>query len=158
MKAIALIDAALLDATSKMAAASPRLRRNHNFHASDAEPCNRLLNAIEPGSYVRPHCHADPSKDETIVVLRGELGVLEFDVAGHVLGCAVLRGQGDRVGVNVPHGSFHSLLALAPGTVFLEAKAGPYAALTPAERASWAPEEGSPDAAAYFAWMRSQFA
>ena len=42
MKTIALIDAALLEAASRLAAGSPRLRRNYNFHASGAEPCNRL--------------------------------------------------------------------------------------------------------------------
>jgi cupin fold WbuC family metalloprotein len=157
VKQIALIDAALLDALSRLAAAAPRLRQNHNFHSSAAEPCNRLLNAIEPGSYVRPHCHAEASKDETLVVLRGRLGVLEFDPAGRITGTAVLQAGGDRIGINVPHGTFHSLVALAPGAVFFEAKAGPYTALVPAERPDWAPEEGSADAPRYLAWMRSQF-
>jgi cupin fold WbuC family metalloprotein len=157
LKQIALIDAALLETASRLAAGSPRLRRNHNFHASSAEPCNRLLNAIEPGSYVRPHCHAEASKDETVLVLRGRVGVLEFDPAGRVSGTAVLQAGGDRVGINVPHGTFHSLLALTPGAVFFEAKAGPYTPLSPIERPDWAPEEGSADAPRYLAWMRSHF-
>jgi cupin fold WbuC family metalloprotein len=157
VKTIALIDAALLEATSRLAAGSPRLRKNYNFHASDAETCNRLLNAIEPGSYVRPHCHDDADKDETLVVLRGSVGVLEFDRAGRVTGSTVLQPDGEAMGVNVPHGTFHSLVALAPGTVFFEAKAGPYSALLPSERPDWAPEEGSADAPRYLAWMRSHF-
>ena len=157
MNRIELIDVALLEAASRLAAASPRLRKNYNFHASGDEPCNRLLNAIEPGSYVRPHCHMDASKDETVLVLRGRVGMLEFDPAGRVSGSAVLEPAGRAMGINVPHGTFHSLLALAAGTVFFEAKAGPYAALLPAERPDWAPEEGSADAARYLAWMRSHF-
>lgn len=158
MKRIALIDAALLDAASRLAAGSPRLRRNHNFHASDADACNRLLNAIEPDSYVRPHRHLDPAKDETVLVLRGRVGVLEFDTAGRVSGSALLQPAGEIMGVNVPHGTFHSLVALEPGTVFFEAKAGPYAPLLPAERVAWAPEEGSADAPRYLEWMRGHFA
>jgi len=42
LKQIALIDAAPLDAVGRLAADSPQLRKNHNFHASAAEPCNRL--------------------------------------------------------------------------------------------------------------------
>jgi cupin fold WbuC family metalloprotein len=154
---IALIDVALLEAASRLAAGSPRLRKNYNFHASDADPCNRLLNAIEPGSYVRPHCHIDASKDETLLVLRGRVGVLEFDRAGRVSGSAVLQPAGEAMGINVPHATFHSLLALAPGTVFFEAKAGPYAPLLSTELPDWAPEEGSAEAPHYLEWMRSHF-
>ncbi|HNH35631.1 MAG TPA: WbuC family cupin fold metalloprotein, partial [Rhodocyclaceae bacterium] len=50
-----LIDAALLDAVSNEAKASPRQRKNRNFHPTDNHPGHRLLNAIEPGSYVAPH-------------------------------------------------------------------------------------------------------
>lgn len=158
MKRIALIDAALLDAASRLAAGSPRLRRNHNFHAGDADACNRLLNAIEPDSYVRPHRHLDPAKDETVLVLRGRVGVLEFEAAGRVSGSALLQPAGAVMGVNVPHGTFHSLLALEPGTVFFESKAGPYAPLLPEERADWAPAEGGADAPRYLEWMRGHFA
>ena len=157
MRRIEPIDAALLDVASRRAADSPRLRRNHNFHASETEPCNRLLNAIEPGSYVRPHCHLEAAKDETLVVLRGRVGVLEFDAAGGVIGRAVLDPAGDAIGINVPHGVWHSLVALAPGTIFFEAKAGPYVALQPAELPVWGPEEGSAAAQAYLEWMRSHF-
>lgn len=49
---ITLIDTALLDSVSAGARASPRKRRNRNFHAGDDFSCHRLLNAVEPGSYV----------------------------------------------------------------------------------------------------------
>jgi len=157
VKRIERIDAALLDGASRRAEVSPRLRRNHNFHASDTEPCNRLLNAIEPGSYVRPHCHLEATKDETLVVLRGKVGVLEFDRAGRVIGSAVLEPGGDTIGMNVPHGVLHSLVALSPGTIFFEAKAGPYVPLLAAELPAWAPQEGSAEAQAYLEWMRGHF-
>lgn len=153
-----LIDRALLDQVVAAAAASPRRRRNHNFHASDTDAAHRLLNAIEPGSYVPPHRHLDPAKDETMLVLRGRLGVVFFAENGQVSGQALLEAGGERCGVNIPHGVFHSVLACTPGTVFFEAKAGPWAPLSEAERAAWAPGENDPGAAAFYATLAARFA
>jgi cupin fold WbuC family metalloprotein len=85
------------------------------------------------------------------------VGALEFDQAGRITGSIVLQPDGAAMGVNVPHGTIHSLVALAPGTVFFEAKAGPYAPLLPSERPGWAPEEDSAEAPRYLEWMRSHF-
>lgn len=154
-----LIDDALLDAVTEEARASPRLRRNRNFHSSDDHPGHRLLNAIEPGSYVAPHRHLDPLKDETMVVLRGCLGLVIFADGGQVSASHRLGpGQPSGLGVDIPHGTWHSVVALQPGTVFLEAKAGPYRPLTAEERAPWAPQEGSPEARDYEALLAGRFA
>lgn len=152
-----LIDADLLDRTTREARRSARLRKNHNFHDTDDAACHRLLNAIEPGSYVQPHCHFDPAKDETFVVLRGSFGLVLFDKDGQVRDTAFLRADGDIVGVTIPHGTFHTLLSFEQGSVFFEAKAGPYHPLAPEERAPWAPAEGDADATAYLAWLESLF-
>jgi hypothetical protein len=55
------------------------------------------------------------------------------------------------------HGVIHSLVALEPGTVAFEAKAGPFVERTPAELLPFAPPEGSPQAADYRDRMRSRF-
>lgn len=151
------IDKALLDEVSRAAQESPRLRRNRNFHAEESAPCNRLLNAIEPNSYIRPHRHSDREKDESIVCVRGKLGALFFDETGTLTQTVTLEAGGDTIGVDIPHGTFHSLVSLEPGTVFFEAKAGPYAPLSEDEVATWAPPEGGPDAAAFHAEMRKKF-
>jgi cupin fold WbuC family metalloprotein len=150
---IRLIDNALLDEVSREAVASPRGRRNRNFHIDDGQPAHRLLNAIEPGSYVRPHRHLEVNKDETMVVLRGELGLVTFDDSGKPTRVLVLGAGCDALGVDLAHGTWHMVFALVPGTIFLEAKAGPYLPLTPAEQASWAPAEGAAEAAAYLAGL-----
>ena len=152
-----LIDRKLLDEVSAEAAAAPRKRKNRNFHARDDFIAHRLLNAIEPGSYVAPHRHSDPTKDETMVVLRGRLGLVEFDNSGTIVSTAVLEPGGTAMGCVIPHGTWHSLLALEPGTVFLEAKAGPYTALTADEKAPWAPAEGDAEAPAYLAALARRF-
>lgn len=152
-----LIDEALLDEASHAARQSARLRRNHNFHGADDDASHRLINAMEPGSYVMPHRHLHPDKDETFVVLRGTFGLLLFDDAGTVTETRLLRAGGEVLGANVPHRTWHSLVSFEPGSVFLEAKGGPYVPLTSEERASWAPPEGDPGVAAYLASMESRF-
>lgn len=142
MSGAQIIDQAMLDAASEAARASPRGRRNRNFHSTNEAPCHRLLNAIEPGSYVAPHRHLDPDKDESIVVLRGRLGCVVFDEVGGIVETCVLAPASARVGIDIAHGTYHMVFALEPGTVFFEAKAGPYQALSEAEWAPWAPREG----------------
>jgi len=152
-----LVDRELLDATTASARASPRGRKNHNFHTPASDAANRLLNAVEPGSYIPPHRHLDPAKDETLVVLRGRLGLVWFDEAGAVTGTVVLEPTGEAFGANLPVGTYHTLVSLAPGSVFFEAKAGPYAPISDAERAPWAPGEGEPGAADYLVKLESLF-
>ena len=52
------LTADILIALRAEAAASPRRRKNFNLHASPDDPIQRLCNAFEPGTYVRPHRHA----------------------------------------------------------------------------------------------------
>jgi len=157
MNSFQIIDRDFLEWVSSQANASPRRRRNHNFHVSETDTCNRLLNAIEPDSYIQPHCHHEAAKDETLIVVRGRLGVIFFDERGAVTATAVLAPVGESVGVNIPHGMYHTLVALEPGSVFFEAKAGPYAPLTSQEKAPWAPAEGELSASTYLADLKRLF-
>jgi len=152
-----VVDRELLDAVSAAARTAPRLRKNHNLHQSDASTCHRLLNAIEPGSYIRPHRHLDPEKDESFILLRGSLGVITFDAQGKVTASVLLRAGGDRVVADIRHGVYHTALALETGTIFFEAKAGPYLPLAPEEKADFAPEEGSSEAASYLERLAELF-
>ncbi len=154
---ITLIDDKLLDAVCAEAAASPRRRKNRNFHPRDEHPGHRLLNALMADTYIPPHRHLDPNKDETYVVLRGRLGLVEFDDAGAVMQTLKVGAGGAAIGVDVAHGTWHTAVALEDETVFLEAKAGPYLPLTAEEKAPWAPAENSPEAAAYLAKMKVLF-
>ena len=147
----------LLDDLSAQARRAARRRKNFNLHRSEQEPCHRLLNALEPDTYIPPHCHSEPAKDETMVMVRGRLGLVAFDAAGQVTGTALLEAGGASVGVTIPHGLFHALVALVPGTIFFEAKAGPYRPLQPEEKAAWAPAEGDPAAPAFLARLKKLF-
>src|SRR4051794_11085769 len=90
-----------LDALSERAAASPRRRMNLNFHDTPSHPANRMLNAMEPDSYVRPHRHSASDKDETFVVVQGAFGVVLFDEHGGISHTALLRAGGDLIGAHL---------------------------------------------------------
>lgn len=157
MNAPVVINRQLLDELSDEARNLPRLRKHRNFHGSDADPCHRLIIAIEPGSYIPPHCHADRNKDETISIVRGRIGMVFFDAEGAVTQSMLLEAGGENHGVTIPAGMFHSLLALESGSVFLEAKAGPYLPPAEHERPNWAPLENTAEAPAYLAKMQALF-
>lgn len=154
---VELIDQALLQGAADAGAAALRRRKNYNFHLNDNDACHRLLNAMEPDSYIPPHCHLDPAKDEAILALKGRFGLVLFGPGGEITGTAQLEAGGETLGVNIPHGQFHALVALEPGSVFFEAKAGPYLALTTDEKAPWAPVEGTPEASIYLNQLKELF-
>jgi cupin fold WbuC family metalloprotein len=149
-----IITPELLHQLTGSARTSPRLRKNHNLHPTDASRCHRLFNAIEPESYIRPHRHLDPEKDEAFILISGRLGIIQFSDTGEVTEMVVLSHQTGVLAVDVPSGVFHTAVSLEPGTVFFEAKAGPYLPLTPAETSVWAPPEGSDGAAEYLEQLR----
>jgi cupin fold WbuC family metalloprotein len=139
----------LLDRLIAEARQSSRRRKNHNFHADYAEPCQRLIIAMEPDSYVQPHRHLTPLKPETFVVLRGAMLLFIFDDNGVINESFLLRPGGDMLGADIPAGVWHSILALESGSVFFETKPGPYHQIDDKDWAPWAPAEGSPDSAAW---------
>jgi cupin fold WbuC family metalloprotein len=151
-----LIGRELLELVTEAAKGSPRLRKNHNLHPADESACHRLFNAIEPGSYIRPHRHLAREKDETFVLVRGRLGIVTLDEEGSVTGTAILS-QGETVAADIPHGTYHTAVSLESGTIFFEAKAGPYLPLAEEEKGSFAPEEGSAEAAPYLERLTELF-
>ncbi|MDE2599671.1 MAG: WbuC family cupin fold metalloprotein [Rhodocyclaceae bacterium] len=157
MSAVTLIDTAMLDAISASARASARLRVNRNFHPNNEFPAHRLLIGIEPGSYVRPHRHLDPNKSETMTALRGRLGLVIFNEAGELAQTILLDPRGATLGVDIPHGTYHTVLALEPDSIFMEAKAGPYAPPSEGEFAAWAPAEGDPQFGPYLEKLKNLF-
>ena len=100
---------------------------------------------------MRPHRHHLVPKDETLIAAQGLLGVLVFDDAGQVvqqLKLGTERHAAPGVGpvVDMPAGTWHTVLALTPDAVLLEGKAGPFDPQGPREFADWAPEEGTAEA------------
>jgi len=142
------IDDALIEATLARARSSPRLRANHNLHASHADGFHRFLNAWVRGTYAAPHRHVVVPKPESFVVLRGELACFIFDHAGRITESAVL-GTGGLFGIDIAPGVWHTLLPVTLEAVCFEVKPGPWDPATDKEFAPWAPREGDPSAVAY---------
>ncbi len=133
-----LIENSLLDETSEKALRSERFRMNHNFHEL-SDNLQRMLNAMEPESYVRPHRHLDPPKVELFLILRGQAAIFLFDADGQVADSAVLTPGGPAQGAEIAPEQYHSLVSLEAGTVIFEVKDGPYIAATDKEFAPFAP-------------------
>ena len=91
--AIKQIDIKLLNDLMAKAGMSPRKRAHHNLHPVLEDPVQRLCVAIEPGTYIRPHRHADPLTWEVFLMLRGSAVYLSFDDSGRVSERIVLAQQ-----------------------------------------------------------------
>jgi cupin fold WbuC family metalloprotein len=112
---------------------------------------------MEPDSYIRPHRHLEEGKEETLVVVQGRMGLVLFDDGGQIRQTVPMGPAEDALLVHIPCGTYHTWISLQGGSVFFEAKAGPYRPLGPQETASWAPAEGDPTAAPYLAALRRLF-
>lgn len=64
------------------------------------------------------------------------------------LGCDVSVSE-SAAGVELAPDTWHTVVALEPGCILLEIKAGPFDPSQPKDIASWAPEEGTPQARTY---------
>ena len=147
----------LMAQVSAEARQNPRLRKNYNIHPSDESRCHRLLNAIEPDSYIRPHRHLDPEKDEAFILMSGRLGIVTFKDDGEIAETVILSHAGGNLAVDIPHGVYHTAVSLESGTLFYETKAGPYRQLSEDEKVMWAPEDNDPQTQEYLGRLRSLF-
>ncbi|MGE5548230.1 MAG: WbuC family cupin fold metalloprotein [Solirubrobacterales bacterium] len=147
MKVVTIADMADLSAR---AAGQPRKRLNLNLHPVPDDPVQRMLNALEPGTYVRPHRHE--GRWELFVLLSGSCVVLTFADHGRVADRVVLSPATALV-AEIPEGTWHTVLPLEPGTMIFESKTGPYRPAEVKDFAPWAPVEGEPGAAAFRQWL-----
>lgn len=154
------LDDALLGVVSARAAASERGRMNHNLHRH-ADAVQRFLNALQPGTYVRPHRHVRQSPGEgfeCFVVLQGSIGLLVFAADGTVILSQRLQAGGPVHGVELAEDQFHSLVALSDDAVLLELKQGPYRPTEDKDFLACFPAEGTEQAAEQERCWRALFA
>ena len=145
MKSVSLSDLRRLSAEAQ---AAPRRRLNRNLHDRLDDPIQRLCNALEPGTYIRPHRHPDEVW-ESFILLSGACAIVLFDTDGTVSKRVELSGSGTVI-AEIPAGAWHAVVALAADTVVVEVKPGPY---LPGTFAAWAPAEADPAAARCLSWL-----
>jgi len=116
---------------------------NYNFHEHYSDTLQRMLNAMEPLSYIQPHKHENPDKREVFFSLRGRILVIEFDESGNITDHTLLDPLSGNFGAEIPERTFHTIIALDPGSVAYEIKDGPFSPINDKNFASWAPIEGT---------------
>lgn len=144
-KLIQSITATLLNDLVGRAKNSSRLRAIHCLHSGDWEHCHRMLNALIPGTYVRPHQHASDYQSEAFILLQGKLALLIFEQEGKVdfAQSRILSLPDGMFGMDIPPRTWHCLVALED-TVIYEVKGHPsggYVQERDKSFAPWAPEE-----------------
>jgi cupin fold WbuC family metalloprotein len=134
------------------------MRQNLNIHKNYDDVCQRLFNAIDINSYIRPHRHSRDPKTESLFAMKGMFALVIFDDSGkpiNVVKFGTERFDGHLAsGVELLPDTWHTIIALTEGAVLLEIKAGPFDPGAAKELASWAPEEGSSRAQAYLESLR----
>src|SRR4028119_2277107 len=149
----------LVDNVAQQARSSPRLRQNYDFH-EPSEKVQRFLNVLQPGTYVRPHRHQRPPEVngfEFFVVIQGELGMILLDENGQILHTELISANGATRGIELPEGTYHTLVALVPDTVILEFKEGPYDPSLDKEFMDSFPAEGTLEAGQMVERWKSYF-
>jgi cupin fold WbuC family metalloprotein len=142
------VTAKMLESAIEGARTSPRGRIIFPLQKGPEDPLHRMFNAMQPGSYVQPHCHDMTPKPESVIVLRGSIAYLVFDAAGRITNTIIARAGGDTFGIDSTPEVWHTFFALEPDTVVFECKPGPYDGTTDKRFAPWAPAEGTPEATA----------
>ncbi len=147
-----LITSDLINELISRAGSNPRQRINHNVHESLTDPVQKLFMACRLETYFRPHRH--PEKWEFAVAIRGLFHVLVFDDTGCVLERVSIGPDADVIAFEMPPDTWHSWVTMIDGSVFFEAKEGPYTPLRRADVAEWSPEEGTPQVTGFLPRLR----
>ena len=127
----------------------PRLRMHYNIHDNHDEPCQRLLIAMEPDSYIRPHMHLIDPKPESFIAIRGKFALVVFENNGKIKQIVAFGTDYGTAGIDIPPGIWHTVVALKKGAILFETKPGPFKEITKKDMALWAPDENSSRAKEY---------
>lgn len=150
------IDEHLLNSVSNKAKESSRMRMNLNFHEKPEALMQRMLNAMEPETYIHPHKHENPDKSEAFFCLRGKILVVEFEDDGRIRDHILLDASLGNYGCEIPPRTWHSIISMEPGSVAYEVKDGPYDPKIDKHFAAWAPAEGDPNALSYLQNLKAK--
>ena len=141
---------------------SPRRRQSRTIHITPNDPCQRLFNAIEMDSYVRPHRHQQDPKVETLIAIRGRFLLVTFTEQGEIKEIIPFHSEkyeasnDSGVGVEIQVGTWHTIIATEPQSILLEVKAGPFNLELSKEPAPWSPAEETEEGRAYLAQLKKR--
>lgn len=150
------IDMSLLQRMTEAAKASPKKRHTHVLSESYSDPVQKMINAIEPDSYVRPHKHFDPDRAEMFLILKGRMAVIIFDDDGNMKETHLIEAGGEKIAVDIAPAAWHMAISLESGSVIFEVKEGPYEPNTDKNWAPWAPKEQTAEGQRYLAEIKKR--
>lgn len=138
-----------------LAAKSPRARAIVRYHAH-SDLLQRMLNALRRDTYVPVHRHVDPDKVEVFLALEGQCAVCRFDDSGALQEAVVISGEGPMRGVEIPAGTWHTVVCLSETALLYEIIEGPYTVTNHKRQAPFSPDEGTEAAGAWLQALRAQ--
>jgi len=151
-----------LNSLTQAANESPRLRQSRTIHITPDDPCQRLFNAIDMDSYVRPHRHQQDPKVETLFAIKGRFLLVTFNEQGEIEEVIPFHSEkyearnDSGVGVEIQVGTWHTIIATEPHSILLEVKAGPFNLERSKEPAPWSPAEETEEGWAYLAQLKKR--
>lgn len=125
---------------------SSRLRMIFPIHRQQNAEVQRMINFLQPGTYIRPHIHPMPHASESIVVMKGAIRFFTFDDSGSIVSDQILKSAPIPGVLDIEPDTWHSFVVLEKDTIIFECKKGPYSAGTDKKFAEWAPAEGGQQA------------
>jgi cupin fold WbuC family metalloprotein len=145
---IQVIDRSQIEELAIQATAVPRKRAHLLLHDGPTDQVQRLLIALQPNSYVRPHRHS--RQWELLILQQGRGALLIFDDPVRLVDRMELSSTASVI--QIPIGIWHGFVVLERNTAVIEIKPGPF---VPNEFADWAPDEGDANADTFVKWARS---
>lgn len=113
------------------------------IHRQQDAKVQRMINFLQPGTYIRPHKHPLDHASESLVIIQGSIRFYTFDDDGKVSTIHKVNSKPLPGVVDIEPLVWHSFIVLEENTILFECKKGPYDAETDKIFADWSPEEGS---------------
>lgn len=141
----------LIEDGLKASRESERLRIILPIHRKQDARVQRMINFLQPGTYIRPHQHPLEHATESLVLIQGSIRFYTFDDKGTVLTKNEVHSKPIPGVMDIEPKVWHSFVVLEENTMLFECKKGPYDAKTDKTFAKWAPAENSEEA---ITWLK----
>jgi cupin fold WbuC family metalloprotein len=116
------------DVDRGLAESRTNTRKRHILpvHRRQDAKVQRLVNFMQPGTYIRPHKHPRPGATESIVVIMGAILVRIFDDQGVILSEHQCKAGSLEAVFDIEENIWHDFVVVEVDTILFECKMGPY--------------------------------
>ncbi len=111
---------------------------------------------------MRPHRHLLDPKLETLIAIRGGFvlvtftGEVEVEEVIHFQTAKHEAHHDSGIGVEIPSGTWHTIIATEPESIMLEINAGPFHVELAKESAPWAPAKETREGQEYLGKLKNE--